>query len=245
MTPPGEPPALRRPSLPHHMPAADRWRGDAVVVVAKAPVAGKVKTRLCPPLSAVEAADVAAALLADAAGNAASGGAAVWCAYLGDPAVVRGVVGRSVRLLPQRGCGLADRLAAAQADVFAAGAARVVLLGADCPTVEPAYLAAALAALDRTDVALGPAADGGYTLLAASRPTPELLCGVPMSTATVLDDTLRRAAAAELGVTVLAQRFDIDTAADLLAALSAGELSHAPRTRAAAVRLVERLTPVG
>jgi rSAM/selenodomain-associated transferase 1 len=208
---------------------------NAVVLIAKAPLPGQVKTRLCPPLSTVQAAAVASALLRDTADAATATDADTWCAYHGDKMVLRRLLPDAVGLLPQRGEDLAQRLAAAQADVFARGYERVVLYGADCPTVGAADLCSALRSLDQTDVVLGPAADGGYTLLASSRPTPELFDGVVMSTDRVLADTLSRAAG--LTVTLLGTHHDLDTIADLLAALDSGQLNGAPRTHALVCRL--------
>jgi len=208
---------------------------NAVVLMAKAPVPGEVKTRLSPPLSMVEAAAVATALLGDACDEATATGADTWCAYHGDESVLRRLLPDTVRLLPQRGVDLAQRLAVAQADVFAEGYERVVLYGADCPTVGAADLRSALRSLDQSDVVLGPAADGGYTLLASSRPTPELFDGVMMSTDRVLADTLSRAAGRS--VTLLDTRHDLDTLTDLLAALDSGQLNGAPRTHALVCRL--------
>ncbi len=208
----------------------------AVVLIAKAPVAGQVKTRLCPPLSGAQAAAMATALLCDAADAAAATGVDTWCAYHGDETVVRRLLGDAVGLLPQRGVDLAQRLAAAQADVFAKGYERAVLYGADCPTVGTADLCSALRSLDHADVVLGPAADGGYTLLAASRPTPQLFDGVVMSTERVLADTLARTGG--IRVALLRTRHDLDTVADLLAALNEGQLDDAPRTRDLVSRLL-------
>jgi uncharacterized protein len=203
----------------------------AIGLVAKAPVAGKVKTRLCPPCTPEEAAEIATALLLDTAASAAATGHDVWCVHLGDPAGQERA---------QRGADLGERLAGAQADLHGRGYDRVVLLGADCPTVEPALLAAAVAALDGADVVLGPARDVGYTLIGTAVPRPEVLVDVEMSTPRVLADTLARAEAAALRVALVAERHDLDTVADLAAALAAGQLDHAPRTRAAAVALAGR-----
>jgi rSAM/selenodomain-associated transferase 1 len=218
-------------------------RVTAVALIAKSPVAGQVKTRMQPPLSPGEAADLACRLLLDAHDQAAATGADVWCSYTGPAGPLRGLLPATTRLLEQRGADLAARLAAAQADLFAAGYRAVMLFGADCPTVGAAELVRAFDLLRRDPdrVVLGPAADGGYTLLAATRPTSHLFDGVEMSTTRVLADTLARAGAAGTPVTLLAPRHDLDTAADLVAALEAGQLAEAWRTRALAERLVARL----
>lgn len=212
----------------------------AIGLVAKAPVPGQVKTRLCPPLTPAEAAAVAAALLADTVDSAVSTGAEVWCVATGDRRRFAGLLPPGLPLLHQVGDGLGARLANALAALCATGAERVLLVGADCPTVDGAYLDQALAALDDTDVVVGPAADGGYTLLGARAPHPELFAGVPMGTSGVLAATLDRARGAGLRARVLEVRHDIDTVADLAAAWHSGQLRAAPRTRA----LISQLTAV-
>jgi hypothetical protein len=90
---------------------------------------------------------------------------------------------------------------------------------------------------------LGPAADGGYYLVAAKAAHPELFEGVPMGTDTVLEVTLRRAATAGLEVGLLAPMRDLDRIEDLRAALDAGELAASPRTLAVATELLAGRMP--
>ncbi len=216
----------------------------AIGVIAKAPVATQVKTRMCPPLTPDEAAALAAALLADTVATARDSGADVWAVTAGAATGFAGVLPPEVPRLPQRGDGLAARLAAAQADLFTRGFDRVLLLGGDCPTVPSRDLREALALLEDADAVLGPARDGGYTLVATARPLPELFAGVPMSTSSTLAATLAAARGAGLRTALLAPRHDLDTVADLVAALAAGELVSAPATLAA-VRGHVLARPVG
>ncbi len=216
------------------MSAADA----AIAVIAKSPVPGRVKTRMQPALDPTESADLARRLLLDAIDQAAGTGADVWCSYAGPPQPLRALL-PDLPLLKQRGADLAERLLATQEDLFAVGYTSVILFGGDCPTVGTAPLRKALAMLrrDPSRAVLGPAADGGYTLLATAKPTPHLFDGVEMSTDRVLRDTLDRAARAGTPVTLLDVRHDLDTASDLVAALRAGQLDAAPRTRVVAERL--------
>lgn len=207
-------------------------------LVAKAPVAGQVKTRLCPPLSPAQAAELAAAMLADVAATVRETGLPAWCVHAGPPQPVRAAVGDDLPLRPQRGGDLGERLTACQRDLFGGGLERLVLLGGDVPTVDAALLAGALARADAADVVLGPARDGGYTLLVSHRPTPELFAGVDMGTERVLARTLARAREAGLAAATVDARHDLDTLADLHAARRAGELAAAPRTSAVLDRLV-------
>ena len=204
---------------------------DVIVVMAKSPAPGRVKTRMCPPLGRTQAASLAEALLGDTVVAAQATSASVWCAVSGSHALVAPLVGSSVRLFQQRGADLGQRLCAAQLAAFEAGARRVLLLGADCPTAEGAYLTSALRALDSADVVIGPARDGGYVLLATQRPTPQLFAGIDMGTPRVLRQTLVAAADSQGTVHILPPRHDIDVAGDLQAALASGQLAEASRTR--------------
>ena len=201
-------------------------------MVAKAPVPGQVKTRLTPGLTPVQAAEVARALLADTLANADRVHGDRWWVHAGCTAEVARSVPPGVALLEQVGETFAQRLAAAQAALFSRGYDRVVLLGADCPTVGPRDLRRALGALEAADVVLGPARDGGYTLLGACAPAAGLFLGVPMGTGSVLSATLERARALDLSVALTPQRHDLDTLEDLRAASAAGELDGAPVTSA-------------
>lgn len=213
----------------------------AIAVVVKAPVPGQVKTRMQPPLSADQAAAVAAAMLRDVTHAALATAADVWWSYAGDRGVLDGLRPPGVRMLAQVGAGLAPRLAHAHRSLHAAGAERVVLVGADCPTVDAATLCEAVALLDAHDVVLGPAADGGYTLLGTAICAPSLLSAVPMSTAHTGEDTLREAARLGLAAAVMDARPDLDTVDDLRAALADGWLDRAPHTRAVTARLLATL----
>ena len=210
----------------------------AVVVVAKAPVAGTVKTRMQPALTPDAAADLAAAMLADVTEAATGTGAQVWWSWTGDRAAIDALRPRGVRMLAQVGHGLGQRLAHAHATLHAAGSRRVVLVGADCPTVDAPLLRDAVALLDAVDVVLGPASDGGYTVLGTRTAAPSLFTAVPMSTSHTGSDTLREARRLGLAATTIATRPDLDTVDDLRRALVGGWLDAAPRTRALAVGLL-------
>jgi glycosyltransferase A (GT-A) superfamily protein (DUF2064 family) len=93
----------------------------------------------------------------------------------------------------------------------------VAIIGTDAPAVSREVVREALGALHDHDLAVGPASDGGYYLLALDRPRPELFEGVAWSTASVLADTFERAARLGLRVRLLRALTDIDTVADLRA----------------------------
>jgi uncharacterized protein len=152
--------------------------GAAVAVIAKAPVPGRVKTRLCPPCTPEQAARLAAASLADVLAAAARAGAGRRVVVLdGEP---DGVVPPGFEVVPQRGGGLDERLAGAFDDI--GGPALVV--GMDTPQVRPEQIAAGVRALDAgAPSVLGGAEDGGYWCIGLQGPCPPALLGVPMSVA--------------------------------------------------------------
>jgi rSAM/selenodomain-associated transferase 1 len=214
------------------------WR-DAVAVIAKEPVPGMAKTRLAATLGEAAAARVAAAMLADTLDVVRTVGARPWLCFT--PAQARRRLRRMAPgfgLLAQGPGDLGDRLAACLAELVAAGADRVAIVGADTPHLPAAGYRQAFTLLERADVVLGPALDGGYYLVAAKRSLPELFVGVPMGTQAVLGETLARAASGQLVVALLPPLRDLDRVEDLAAALAAGDLAGAPATLAAVSELL-------
>jgi uncharacterized protein len=122
-----------------------------------------------------------------------------------------------VRLMAQSGHDLGARMADAFARAFARGAQRVAIVGTDAPGVSRATARQAFSALDGADVVIGPAADGGYYLIALTESRPGLLAGIEWSTPMVREQTLARAAAAGLVVSELPPLRDVDTLDDLRA----------------------------
>jgi uncharacterized protein len=181
-----------------------------LVVLAKAPVPGRVKTRLCPPCTPAEAAALAAAALADTVA-AATAAAPVVLAAEGR---IDGPAG--VTVVPQRGVGLGDRIAAAFAD---AGPGRTLLIGMDTPQAGAALLGRCLARLDGTvDAVLGPAEDGGWWALGLHDPAhAELVAAVPTSTPDTGRLTLAALRGAGLRVGRLPALRDVDRWADAVA----------------------------
>lgn len=185
-----------------------------LLIMAKSPVPGQVKTRLCPPLTAEEAADVAAASLLDTLEVALSTpGAAPVVALAGvvERADVRDALAECV-VIPQRGGTFADRLVHAHADVSRFGMP-VLQIGMDTPQLTPALLASCA---EFEEAALGLALDGGWWALGLRNPLhAEVLRDVPMSQA----DTGARTLDAlhglhRLRVRTLPVLSDVDTMAD-------------------------------
>lgn len=213
----------------------------SVVVLAKRPVPGLVKTRLTPPYTPGQAARLASAALQDtlAAVLATPGVRPVLClghdGPTGGPATARWER-PGLLVLPQRGDGLAERIAAAFEDVVACESGPVVLVGMDTPQLTPTLLTAATTALDRADAVLGPATDGGWWLLGLRRPDRRLLEGVPMSTSRTGAAQAARLTRAGLRVAAAPLLRDVDCAAD-----AAAVARLAPHT--AFARLVADLAP--
>jgi uncharacterized protein len=216
----------------------------ALVVIAKEPVPGAVKTRLAPVLGADGAARAAAAMLQDTLAAMAQVDAEPWVCFAPPDARAR-----IARLAP--GCGLlaqvegdlGDRLAGCFVALLGGGAERVVVVAADAPHVPRATYQAAFALLDRVDVVLGPAADGGYYLVGAKAARPELFVGVPMGTEAVLRVTIQRAARRRLRVGTVPLLRDLDRLEDLREALATGALDASPRTRLVATDLLAARRP--
>ena len=207
-----------------------------LLVLAKAPVPGRVKTRLCPPCTPDQAAALAAAALADtlaAAGAAAPGGTVL--AVEGGMAPPPGVT-----VHPQRAGSLGERIAAA----FAELPGPVLQLGMDTPQVTPRLLGACLSALHPgVDAVLGPAEDGGWWVLGLHDPGhARLLAGVPMSTPDTGRLTARALRGAGLRVGTLPALRDVDTWPDAVAV--AGLAPHG-RFAAAVARVAGSLRAAG
>ncbi|HEY2430978.1 MAG TPA: DUF2064 domain-containing protein [Acidimicrobiales bacterium] len=186
--------------------------GQHVLVMAKAPVPGRVKTRLCPPYSYEEAADIAAAALADTLAAVAAGSAT---------RKIIALEGRPGPWLPpgfeviaQRGDGLDERLAHAWVGAGGPG----IQIGMDTPQVTAGELDQVLAAADAPGRAavLGHAADGGWWVIGWRRADPwAVFRGVPMSTPRTGAAQERRLRRLGFVVTSAPVQRDIDTAADL------------------------------
>ncbi len=132
-------------------------------------------------------------------------------------ALMRALASPTLRLVPQRGADLGERLSRILTDLLDRGHAGAIAMDSDSPTLPMAYVADAATALSgaKCDVVLGPCEDGGYYLVGFRCPQPALFEGIPWSTDAVFAMTLDRARARSLSVHVLPQWFDVDTEADL------------------------------
>ncbi|MFG2833564.1 DUF2064 domain-containing protein [Streptomyces zaomyceticus] len=180
---------------------------STLLVIAKAPVAGRVKTRLTPHFTPEQAAELARAALQDTL-------AAVLDAPVGRRVLVLdgrpgAWVPEGIEVVPQGSGGLDARLA----EAFSLVEGPALLIGMDTPQVTPHLLTQGLD-FSETDAWFGPADDGGFWALGLAEPDPALLIGVPMSVAHTGREQRRRLAASGRAVRDLPELCDVDTPAD-------------------------------
>jgi len=191
-----------------------------IAVIAKAPVPGRSKTRLCPPCTPEQAAALAAAALADTLAAVAATPARR-CVLVLD-GLPGPWLGPRFDVIPQRGDGLGERLAAAFADL----GEPALVVGMDTPQLTPRLLAHALDRLARADAVLGPAYDGGYWAIGLRHAHDGVFAGVPMSDLTTCAVQRERLHALELMTHELPVLRDVDEIADARAVAAL-----APHTR--------------
>lgn len=211
-----------------------------VVVLAKRPTAGRVKTRLTPPYSPRQAAALATAALDDTLDAiTATPVTERVLAFDGSPDGWR----RTYSVVEQCGGGLDDRLTAAIRDAYLRYRLPVVLVGMDTPQLRPQLLVDAAEQLLRpgVDAVLGPATDGGFWLVGLNRPHERAFAGVPMSRADTCAAQLARFRQLGLRVHLLPELTDVDDAAS-----AATVAATAPDTRFATLHAaLTKRVPVG
>lgn len=227
----------------------------ALGLMAKAPLAGKVKTRLVPPLTPAEAAALNVCFLQDMAANvngvAATHGATGLVVYtpVGAESAFDGVLPDGFKLLAQRGGSLGDRLCNATDDLLREGYTSVCLINSDSPTLPSSLLDQAIRSLsiDEDRVVLGAADDGGYYLIGLKQAHRNLFDRIAWSTADVLAHTIERAVEIGLPVELLPNWYDVDDAASLnrlceqlFGMASQDETYPAPHTRGFLEQLKDR-----
>jgi rSAM/selenodomain-associated transferase 1 len=215
----------------------------ALAVMTKAPQAGRVKTRLVPPLTSEEAAELNKCFLRDTAAAisracsrcpagdsgktqftrashseaaTAARGVAVYTP-VGAESAYSDILPAEFILLPQRGTGFGERLYFAVEDLFKCGFESVCLIDSDSPTVPAENFAKAVELLSTSDdrAVLGPSDDGGYYLIGLNKVFPELFEQIEWSTKRVLEQTLQRARGIRVEVKLLPAGYDVDDRASL------------------------------
>jgi len=190
----------------------------ALAVMTKAPRAGQVKTRLVPPLTPKEAADLNTAFLRDLSMSilraCEMSPAQAVAAYTprGLESAYDGILPGEFALLPQRGENFGERLNFAAEDLFTVGFGSVCLINSDSPTVPPQNFAEAAIELAQPGerIVLGPADDGGYYLIGMKKMHRRLFEGIDWSTERVFEQTKQRATELGLRVHELASGLDVD-----------------------------------
>jgi rSAM/selenodomain-associated transferase 1 len=193
----------------------------ALVIFAKYPEPGQVKTRLGAVIGMLAAARLYRAFLGDLAlrfgQHAEQQGYHLLWACVPSSQPIEAILGEEACIVPQQGATLAERMDNLCHRLREDGYRQAVLLGSDAPQVPTSAVERAFALLNTHDVVLGPAEDGGYYLIGIhlQPEPPDLFRGMQMSTPTVLLETLARARAAHYSVALLDLTFDVDTLADL------------------------------
>ena len=219
---------------------------NTLVIFAKAPLVGQVKTRLCPPLSLTQAAELAQCFLVDTVERASRLPAAkVYLAITpaeSEP-VFRALLTFPVEYLAQRGASLGEREHNVFVDLIEQGATRTVLIGSDIPTLPFSHLQEAFQYLEdtRCDAVFGPSSDGGYYLVGMRVPHRELFENIIWSMPSVMAETLAQAHKHNLNIALIPSWYDVDDKVDLARLVielrQSDSDTHAPRTKAFLTRL--------
>jgi rSAM/selenodomain-associated transferase 1 len=226
----------------------------AIAIMAKESVAGRVKTRLCPPLAPEESAELNTRFLRDISANIAAAARLApiqgFAAYHppGSEAFFHDILPAGFRLIWPKEAGIGRALFNSARDLLADGYASMCLVNADSPNLPTAYFAQAAELLARPGdrVVLGPSDDGGYYLIGLKRFHARLFEDIDWSTERVTGQTLERAAEIGLPVETLPAWYDVDDG-EMLARLAADLLTE-PRTGSAApesAAFVRRLREAG
>ena len=197
---------------------ADKEIRRALVIAAKPPRVGEVKTRLCPSLSLSQACALYECLLGDIISKMERyQGADFWIAFAPRGSRYFSSHYGNKKLMAQRGRDLGKRLQHIFTELFLKGYQEVIVADSDSPTVP-------LSSVDQTydlldgggcDVVLGPSRDGGYYLIGLAAAHPSLFRQIPWSSSAVLEKTMERASQLRLKVALLPLAYDIDAAEDL------------------------------
>ncbi|MDZ4700635.1 MAG: TIGR04282 family arsenosugar biosynthesis glycosyltransferase [Rhodothermales bacterium] len=224
----------------------------ALIVFAKVPEPGKVKTRLTELLTPAQAAGLYAAFLADALAQYTAVGVHVRL-YLSptETPMPAGIVPETTTVHTQVGADLGPRMSHAFLETFLAGYARAVIIGTDHPTLPSAFIQEAFGSLaeDPYSIVIGPSEDGGYYLLGMNEFYPQVFEDMTYSQDRVFEETIQRADTSGAGVvSVLPTWYDVDTPDELIRLihdLPNADPSALPRTRDVLGALVKAYPALG
>ena len=213
--------------LDPNLPDAGAQGLCALAVMTKAPQAGRVKTRLVPPLTPEQAAELNKCFLRDTAAAISSAcsrsetatGACGIAVYtpVGAESAYTDILPADFSLLPQRGEKFGERLYFAVEDLFNCGFESVCLIDSDSPTVPAENFQKAIELLSMSEdrVVLGPSDDGGYYLIGVKKPHRHLFDQIDWSTERVLIQTMQRATEMGLEIKLLPIGYDVDDGVSL------------------------------
>lgn len=217
----------------------------ALAVFIKAPEPGQCKTRLCPPLSFEQAAELYRHFCRDVMETAQTVNANLWIAYDPSPLHPTPQWAANCPYFFQTGSNLGERLIHAFNTLFTYSFRPVVIIGSDAPLLTAEILTTAFTTLEREEVVIGPALDGGYYLVGLTNPHPELFRGIPWSTGEVLNATRVILKKKGLRTALLQTESDTDTPEDvrsLLQTLGPHLPARCRHTQAALIKLKSLLT---
>ena len=189
----------------------------AAICFTRVPKPGVTKTRLLPILSGDQCAKLHTAFLTDLARVYSAIEADLFVAYTADPdwEILKSIFPAATGFFPQEGADLGEKMYRAICAVLEQGYDAVVLTGADLPLMTAAHLESGFAALERTDIAIGPTTDGGYYLVGMKQPHRAIFENQCYGGATVLENTIAAGNAAGLTVALADSCDDVDTPEDL------------------------------
>ncbi len=188
-----------------------------LVIMAKAPRPGAVKTRLARSLPVAEVTDLYRCLLGDtiALGRSLNGVQVALMCPEADAEDLAQATGNSIPVVPQNGSGLAAALTSVFAHFFSTGAGRIVAFNSDTPHLPASFLETAFHSLNSCDVVVGPTQDGGYYLVGAKAAHPGLFVSDAMGTTTAYEALLARIRGLNLSFNLTDPFYDIDELSDL------------------------------
>lgn len=191
---------------------------NALIIFAKAPVAGQVKTRLQTHISAEECAGLHAYFIIKTIEIAKKVNGVSIFLYchpgVDDPFFKKVESDLNVKLMSQNGNDLGERMSDAIRKTLSAGYRKVVIIGSDSPDLPPEYIHEGFEKLDSSDMVIGPSTDGGYYLIGAKKELP-IFNNIPWSSNMVFDMTIEKAGENNLTFSILGEWYDIDTWEDL------------------------------
>jgi rSAM/selenodomain-associated transferase 1 len=189
-----------------------------LIIFAKNPVPGKVKTRIIPHITPIDAAELYKAFIADIVSNTLKlkcERIVIAYAPLNSQATFHRMCGQSINYIPQEGDDLGERMKNAFSYTFNKGSKRTVIIGTDSPTLPMSYIRKAFSVLEEKPVTIGPTFDGGYYLIGLSEQNDDIFDGIEWSTSTVFSQTLAKIKAMNKELYLLPPWYDVDTPEDL------------------------------